>query len=162
MSVITGSAIVGATGVRPTSGGGAYASDDGALESNVSRQTGVIEGTDRTRDLGALTGTGTHLSLVWSAHHPTYSEVVEPFDMGVVAVDSVEPFDIAQANSVVNSVEPFDIAGNATASSVEPFNIGANATVISVEPFTIYGPDAGGVFADGSPASPQIGWWSRT
>lgn len=91
---------------------------------------------------------------------PPQSTSDEPFYMGVVGVDSVEPFNIAQADVGVDSVEPFDLLGDVAVDSVEPFDLGSNIGVDSVEPFMILGPNTGGMFGD-DPASPRLGWWDR-
>ena len=90
---------------------------------------------------------------------PPGGESVEEFALGVLAVQSEEPFDIEAAAVVVSVIEPFDILGTFGKDSVEPFDLGANLMVNSVETFSIMSTDEGS-FGTGTPASPRLGFWT--
>ena len=77
----------------------------------------------------------------------------EPFDIGPIAVASVEPFDVGGVPLVVTSVEPFDMLGAVAVASVEPFDI--------IGPLDLVLPalDLGDGQVYEASAAPLYGWW---
>lgn len=92
------------------------------------------------------------------------ADSVEAFDIGVVSVDSQEPFGVLGATTQVDSVEAFGLMGQATVDSLEPFDVQGVITADSVEPFDVLdgtvpviGPSPGGSVT--ALANPRAGLW---
>jgi hypothetical protein len=92
-------------------------------------------------------------------HAPPKS--IEIFNLGIVGVESEEPFIIARPPIVLDFEEPFQIRGTAGAETAESCALGSRIWTDSTEDFAIIGATIGGYLGT-SPASPQLGWRDRT
>lgn len=68
---------------------------------------------------------------------PAFGKSVEPFVLGSVVVESVEPFYVYQANTYMASIEPFSMLGGVSQVSVEPFDLEGKIKQVSIEVFSM-------------------------
>lgn len=103
-------------------------------------------------------------SRVLSGRTVAMVDWVEPFDVGVINIDSVEPFGVIGVPVSTDSVEPFGVNGSVAVDSVEPFGVNGVIVVDSVEPFDVLDasvpvlpPSPGGTIT--AMGGPRPGYW---